>query len=119
MEEYLRNFDMKQNVLSRIDADETIKLLKEGKCELLDIRFAFELKGYEVKIAKNIPLNKLPDRLDEIDKEKTIVCICPGTNRAVMAASYLSSKGYDAKFLLGGINGFLQAFRPNIIKELT
>ncbi|MCX8042193.1 MAG: hypothetical protein N3A56_06835, partial [Thermodesulfobacteriaceae bacterium] len=70
---------------------------------LLDVRYSFELEVWEFKPAKFIPLNELPDRLDELHKDKIIICACPLEVRSNIACQYLIQKGFNAKYLVGGL----------------
>lgn len=50
-----------------------------------------------------IPHTRIADRLSELDKSKKIMVFCAAGGRAVSAASFLQSKGFDAKSI-GGID---------------
>jgi len=57
----------------RIDADTFIKLYNQGKCELLDIRMPFETAVWQLNFGLRIPADQLPQRLEELPKEKLIL----------------------------------------------
>ena len=76
----------------KMDSKGLIKLLMEGKAQLIDIRFHEEYIAWKVGYSKNIPLNELPKRFHEIDKNKIIVTACPHKDRAIIAMTYLRSK---------------------------
>lgn len=118
MDQILRDFTMEKNMNSRIDPQSAITLLKEKKCDFIDVRFEYEQDGFSINFAKNIPLNKLPDKLNMLDKNKIIICICPGVNRSILAATYLISKDFNAKFLTGGMVEFMKELRPPLLKEI-
>jgi rhodanese-related sulfurtransferase len=59
----------------------------------------------------HIPLNDLPSRLDELDKEKIIVTACPHKDRAILAMAYLRTKGYNSKYLVDGLLGLAEFLR--------
>lgn len=52
-----------------------------------------------IKGAKNIPVNELKDRLNELPKDKEIVIHCATGMRAEMAYNILKEAGYNVKFL--------------------
>ena len=62
-------------------------------------------------VAKSIPLPELPQRLNEIDKSKIIVTACPHKDRAIIALTYLKTRGYEAKFLEDGLTGLAEYLR--------
>jgi rhodanese-related sulfurtransferase len=77
---------------------------------ILDVRTEGELNGPLSKIsgAVHIPVQELADRFDELEKykNKEIVIICRTQNRSSLAAEFLREKGYNAKFVIGGMQGF-------------
>ena len=111
MDEMVRDTMMKDVPQMKVDVEKLIELLNEDKAILLDIRYPFETKVWGVKFAVEIPYNELPDRLDELPKDKVIVCACPGEYRSNMAKEYLRYKGYDAKSLDDGLLGLMQRLK--------
>jgi len=110
-DEYLRNFDYNERKEMKIQIPELIEGYADGKIELIDIRFNEEYEMWHTGIGKHIPLNELPDRLDEIDKNKIIVTMCPHYDRAEIARLFLTMKGYKAKYLTDGMLGLVDYFR--------
>ncbi len=86
---------------------------------ILDLRDSDrpEYSTWKVGPVKNIPLNELPGRLSEIDKNKTIVTACPHKDRATIAMVYLRSKGIKAKYLNDGLIGLAENLRGDSAKE--
>jgi rhodanese-related sulfurtransferase len=102
-DEYLKNFDYDERKKMKIQIPEMLELFEKGKCQIIDIRFKEEYLAWHIGFIKNIPLNELPDRLDELDKSKTIVTVCPHYDRAEIARLFLKLKGYNAKYLTDGL----------------
>ena len=73
LERYIISFDYAARKEMKMDSKDLIKLLKQGKAQLIDIRFPEEYSAWKVGPAINIPLNELPSRLTEINKHKIIV----------------------------------------------
>lgn len=74
---------------------------------LLDVREPMELELASVQGALHIPMNEIPARLDEIDKSKTIVCLCHSGGRSGQVAAFLEHRGYPSVInILGGIHGW-------------
>jgi len=101
-----------------IGIEEFIKLYNEKKCILLDIRVPFETKLWQVNFALEIPANELPDRLDELPKDKLIVTACPRNNRSNMASTYLKSEGFEAKYLEDGLLKLLEHLKGGKAKDI-
>ena len=58
-----------------------------------------------------MPLNEIPDRLSELDRDKIIVAFCPHYDRTAIARHYLTLQGYNAKYLVGGLIQLSEALR--------
>ena len=101
-----------------IKNEEFIKLFKEDKVVLLDIRMDFETMVWNFPIALNIPANQIPDRLDELPKDKLIVVGCPTVNRSITVSAYLKTKDLNSKFLAGGLSELASILKGKMAKEL-
>ncbi len=87
-----------------IGPDGIVKLIKDKDKEVffLDVRTHEEYKFLQFPFTYHIPLNELPDRLDEIPKDKLVITFCSSIVRAAIAYAYLLEKGYDkVKVFLG------------------
>ena len=100
---YLRAFDYDERLAMKIGLEEMLSLYAKGEIQLIDIRFHEEYAAWSVGIGQHIPLNELPDRLDELDRSKTIVAMCPHYDRAEIARLYLTLKGYHARYFTAGM----------------
>lgn len=119
LETYISNFNYEARKEMKMDSKGLLKLLMEGKAQLIDIRFQEEHTAWNVGYSKNIPLNELPKRLNEIDKNKIIVTACPHKDRAIIAMTYLRSKGIQAKYLTDGLIGLAENLRGDNAEEFV
>ena len=78
-----------------VSRDEARKLIDEG-AQLVDVRADHEWEVGRIAGADHVPLPELPQRLDEIDKDRPVVVYCRGGNRSTMATDALAEAGYDA-----------------------
>jgi len=117
LESYIKSFDYAARKEMKMDSKGLIDLLKQGKAQLIDIRFPEEYAAWKVEPSKNIPLNELPKRLEELDNNKIIVTACPHKDRATIAMVYLRSKGIQAKYLTDGLIGLAENLRGDNAKE--
>ena len=111
LDSYISSFNYAARKEMKMDSKGLIQLLKEGKAQLIDIRFPEEYAAWKVGPSISIPLNELPARLDEIDKTRIVVTACPHKDRATIAMVYLRSKGFKAKYLTDGLIGLAENLR--------
>lgn len=117
LEKYISSFDYKARKEMKIDSKSLIELLKQGKAQLIDIRFPEEYTAWKVGPSTNIPLNELPHSLTKINKTKIVVTACPHNDRAILGMVYLRSKGIKAKYLTDGLIGLAENLRGDNAKE--
>lgn len=116
-EEYLSKFDYQERNEMKIKTPDMLALVEEGKAILVDIRFREEFEVWHMNFAKNIPLNELPKRLNELPKDKLIITACPHYDRSSMARIYLTLNGYNAKYLNDGLLKTADFLRGDNAKE--
>lgn len=115
--EYLRAFDYEERKAMKIQLPEMLKLYAEDKAQVIDIRFNEEYAAWQVGIGQHIPLNELPNRLDELDRDKTIVTMCPHYDRAEIARLYLTLQGFHSRYLTDGMLGIANHLRGDIARD--
>jgi len=71
---------------------------------LIDVRENKELKISKISQAIHIPMNAIPDNLNQISSEKMIIIMCKSGGRSAKVCEYLSAQGYSNIYnLKGGI----------------
>lgn len=115
--DFIGNFDYDTRVEMKASAAELVDLLQEGEAQLVDIRFKEEYEVWHMGVGDNIPLNELPERLNELDKDKIIVTACPHKDRAIIAMTYLRAKGYKTMYLKDGLIGLAELLRGDNAKD--
>lgn len=93
-DEYLKSFDYEAIKDMKIKTTDMLNMVEDGTAQVIDIRFPEEFEAWHMGFSKNIPLNELPNRLDELDKSKLIITACPHNDRANIARIFLMLKGY-------------------------
>lgn len=111
LETYIKNFDYDARIEMKTSSKKLIDLLEDGKAVLVDIRYKEEQQTWGPSFALKIPLNELPGRLNELPKDKIIVTACPHKDRAIIAMTYLRSKGISARYLTDGLIGLAENLR--------
>ena len=63
---------------------------------VLDVRTPSEYAGGHIKGSKNIPLNELPTRIQEVKKlNKPVIACCQSGMRSSQATQFLQKNGID------------------------
>lgn len=121
-DEYLSGFNTQEIGNMKINSADMLEMVKDGFAILLDIRFTQKIEAWSIPFAKNIPLHELPNRLNELPRDKLIITACPHNDRANMARIYLTMKGYNVKYLNDGLLKTVDSLRGgsaiNFIREL-
>lgn len=79
---------------------------------ILDVREDYEWVAGHVDGALHIPLNELPERLDELDPDDDLFVICRTGGRSFRAVHWLNAQGYSAVNVAGGMDMWLESGRP-------
>ncbi|MCD6375584.1 MAG: rhodanese-like domain-containing protein [Caldisericaceae bacterium] len=116
--QYLSSFDYEERKRMKIGLNELFELLIKDQVQFIDIRFKEEYQAWQFPFAKNIPLNELPDRLSELDKNKLVVTACPHYDRAIMARIFLVTQGFKARYLVDGLLGMANFLRGDNARDL-
>lgn len=91
-----------------ITARELIQLLKTGQPDVIDVRDE-DFSGFKIRGALNIPSESFVQRMDSLDRNKEYVVHCMFSQvRGPAACKCLIEKGFKARLLVGGVQGFLQ-----------
>lgn len=88
--------------IREVDAHQAFELL-DGDAVLVDVRQPDEWDAGHAPMATLIPLAELPDHLDELPRDRVIVCACRSGGRSLRAATFLQENGFDAVNLTGGM----------------
>ncbi len=72
---------------------------------VLDVRQPEEWEQGTLPRATRISMTEIMDRIDEIPKDKAILCVCRSGGRSQQVATYLAFNGYvDVANLVGGMH---------------
>jgi rhodanese-related sulfurtransferase len=85
------------------------------KLQLIDVREPWEVAIAALPQALNIPLNELPQRLQELDPKLETVVMCKSGGRSRRAAAFMVSRGFErVAILTGGIDGWTRDIDPTL-----
>jgi rhodanese-related sulfurtransferase len=75
----------------------SIQEFKDKDAIVIDVRSQGEFAGGHIKGAKNIPLNEIGNKINEIKKlNKPVIACCASGMRSSQATSILKQNGIDA-----------------------
>ncbi|MGA8710331.1 MAG: rhodanese-like domain-containing protein [Thermoplasmata archaeon] len=82
---------------------------------LLDVREPFEREVAVIQPSLHIPMNEIPERVEEIPKDRELIVYCHGGSRSMMVAGYLQSRGFKSVAnLSGGIDAWSVEVDPSV-----
>ena len=84
---------------------------------LLDVREPWEFDTCHIDGATLIPMSSIPARIEELDEEADIVCICHHGARSMQVAAFLERNGFGKTFnLTGGVHAWALQVDPSMPK---
>ena len=89
-------------VLKQWHLEDVETLPRDGSVTLLDSRTVGEYAQGHIDGFKNIPVDELRERLDEVEKGKPVYVICQSGLRSYIASRILEGNGYTAYNFAGG-----------------
>ncbi|MDB5775620.1 MAG: sulfurtransferase [Herbaspirillum sp.] len=82
---------------------------------LLDVREPWEIEKCSIAGAVPIPMNTVPARMQELDPEEAVVCICHHGARSMQVAAFLERQGFtNVSNLTGGIHAWALQVDPTV-----
>lgn len=80
------------------------KVLDSNPVNIVDVRNDEETAMGVIPGAKTIPMDQIPDNLNEFNKDETYYIICAAGARSAKVVEYLEDKGVHAVNVEGGMN---------------
>jgi rhodanese-related sulfurtransferase len=91
----------------------TARSLAAAPQSVLDVRRRGEFESGHIPGATNVPLDELPQRLDEVPRNGALAVICAGGYRSSMACSLLARAGVtNLANVTGGTTAWVQEGLP-------
>ena len=99
-----------------IESKDSVFLDVRDRREVGALSINLDIFGIETVI---IPIDELPDRLDELPKNREIFCFCSSGTRSAWAYIYLLSKGYKTRWLDASNEDFATILKPGKILKVV
>ncbi|MEF3120252.1 rhodanese-like domain-containing protein [Kocuria flava] len=96
--------------MKNISVDELARLGADAV--VLDVREEDEFAEARIAGARNVPLSRLADSLNDVPAARPLHVLCAGGGRSARATQFLETQGFDAVNVLGGINEWYRAGHP-------
>jgi rhodanese-related sulfurtransferase len=100
-------------------------LFSDPEAVVLDVRTREEMQSvcftleHQVSLSLHIPLNELPDRLEEVPRNCRIGILCVSDVRSAIAYAYLQANGFEnVRVLAGGTAGLLEQLKTGMVRKL-
>ena len=94
--------DIAKGILKQWHLEDMDKISKDKDVVLLDVRTVGEFNRGHVDGFKNIPVDELRERINEVEKEKPVYLICQSGLRSYIASRILEGNGYETYNFSGG-----------------
>jgi len=74
---------------------------------LLDVREPWEFETCRIEGSQPMPMQTVPARMQELDEDSEIVCICHHGARSMQVAAFLERQGFEkVTNLTGGVHAW-------------
>ena len=99
--------------VNEIDVETLDRYLASG-APLIDVRQPDEYVTAHVPGARLMPMDELPELIDDIPTEVPLYLICQSGGRSHRAAEWLLAQGYEASNVAGGTAAWIEAGKPTV-----
>ncbi|QYA41762.1 rhodanese-like domain-containing protein [Macrococcoides bohemicum] len=87
-----------------ISTEAFVAKIKANKAmNIIDVREQFEVEQGMIKGAMHIPMNDIPEAMDNLDREKEYYIVCAHAVRSANVTQYLLANDYKAVNVEGGM----------------
>ena len=118
----LREMDLEYLVMGEygITVEEAAKYIDHDHFVFLDLRTQEEHDHLLFPRTLHIPIHELPDRIDEVPRDKFVITFCLSGFRAAMGYVFLRTQGYyEVKAMKGRLDQMAGAITPGRFYSLS
>jgi len=99
-----------ENLPLEVDPATVEQLRRRDDVFILDVREDYEYDSGHIPGATLVPLGQIPNRLEEVPRDKTVIAVCRSGNRSGQATDFLRQQGFEnVHNMEGGMNAWSQA----------
>ncbi|MFH0715238.1 rhodanese-like domain-containing protein [Staphylococcus delphini] len=81
-------------------------ILSSEPVHIVDVREDEEVAMGMIPDAEHIPMNEIPDHVDDFKKDTTYYTVCAGGVRSAKVVAFLNDHGIDAVNVAGGMRAW-------------
>lgn len=109
---YPRRMADPTTTVPELSPSETADLAERENAQIVDVRQDYEWEAGHIEGAVHIPLEQLPTRAAELDRDRPIVFQCRSGARSAMATTAFREAGMEASNLAGGLAAWVEDGLP-------
>lgn len=83
-----------------ISFEEVAQMRTQPNVAIIDVRYASEYEAGHIPGAINASYTRLPEYLDRIPRDQTLLVHCVSGARSAAAASFLAAQGYEVQYVI-------------------
>lgn len=92
---------------ARLDANEPLTVV--------DVREDYEVRFGKIAQAVHIPMNSIPEQVDEIPTDRPVVFVCKSGGRSEQVAMWVDAHGHENVYnMIGGMKQYAAEIDPSI-----
>ncbi len=80
--------------IAQITSEEAKEKMNDNSVQFVDVRTAQEFRSQAIEAFRNIPLNEIGRKSNELDKNREVVLLCASGIRSNQAAKILKRQGF-------------------------
>lgn len=111
--------NISKGILKQFHIEDIEKVVQKENIVRLDVRTPEEYAHGHIDGFRNIPVDELRERLNEIDTDKPIYVICQSGLRSYIASRILSGKGLECYNFAGGFRFYDAVIREQSLIETS
>ena len=81
---------------------------------ILDVREQWEFDTAQIQNSHHIPMGKIMEQFETLDKDKTIACLCHHGARSMQVGLFLERQGFTVLNIQGGIDAWSRQVDPSV-----
>lgn len=96
-----------------VDVAATLAAIEDPVTQIIDCREQVEWDAAHVAGTTLMPLDTIPQRMNELDKSQAVIVVCRSGRRSLLAAQQMAAAGFsNVKSMNGGLIAWAELGHP-------